>query len=186
MRLLPSIIAPAQLNAMSALAYRAPPGAIVEVGVFGGGSAEVLYSVALEQNRELHLFDTFTGTPNYTEGLDRHRVNEEFVSPGAKDRISAILPLAHLHVGVYPETHPKDMLPVAFIHCDCDQYLSYRAVIDHMWPHVVPGGMMLFDDYPYLAGAKRAVEETWALAELKLCFQRYYVVKPRVEAQAGV
>jgi hypothetical protein len=46
-----------------------------------------------------------------------------------------------------------------------------------MWPLVVSGGILLFDDYPYLAGAKKAVEENFSIDELKTCAQRYYVVK---------
>lgn len=162
---------------MIQLAGAMPEGAIAEVGVFGGGSAYLLYQIARIQQRELHLFDTFTGTPFYTEGLDKHKIDDEFSSPLTPERIATEMPEAKVYVGIYPETHPKDMPKVAFIHCDCDQYLSYIAVIDHMWPLVVPGGAMLFDDYPYLAGAKRAVEERFDLSELKQCGQRPFVVK---------
>lgn len=176
--MLASIVSPVQIAAMLTLVQNAPRGAFVEVGVFHGGSAERLYKITQEQGRELHLFDTFTGTPYFTEGLDKHKIDLEFADLDAPARIRDVMPEAHLHIGIYPETHPASLKDVAFIHCDCDQYLSYIAVIDHMWPLVVPGGLMLFDDYPYLEGAKRAVEERFSLGELKRCYQRYYVVKP--------
>jgi len=172
-----SIIAEKQLKAMQDLALGSPPGAICEVGVYHGGSALRLYEVAIRQGRELHLFDTFTGTPVFDFRYDHHKINEEFADHDAPERIRTLMPLADLHVGVYPETHPENLGEVAFIHCDCDQYASYRAVIDHLWPLVVPGGSILFDDYPYLAGAKQAVEESFSQSELKLCFARRYVVK---------
>jgi hypothetical protein len=171
-----SIIAAHQLTAMADLADSMPLGDFVEVGVFHGGSALVLYSVAVRQRRRLHLFDTFTGVPVFTEGLDKHALGE-FSDPEAEERIRFQMPLAELHVGVYPDTHPSDMGSIAFIHCDCDQYISYRAVIDRMWPLVVPGGVLLFDDYPYLEGARKAVEESFNPAGLRLCEQRYYAVK---------
>lgn len=177
--MLPSIVAPAQLVANARLAASAPPGDFAEVGVFHGGSAEMLYRVARVQKRGLHLFDTFTGTPCSILGLDKHQVDAEFAAPEAEARIRAQLPEAKLYVGIYPETHPAALPPLAFVHCDCDQYASYIAVIDHMWPLVVPGGILLFDDYPYLGGAKQAVEERFAKADLRLCLQRYFVVKPR-------
>ena len=177
--MLPSIVAPAQLVANARLAAMTPPGDFAEVGVFHGGSAEMLYRVARVQHRGLHLFDTFTGTPCSIDGLDKHKVDAEFAAPGAEARIRAAMPEARLYVGVYPDTHPIAMPKLAFVHCDCDQYESYIAVITRMWPLVVPGGVLLFDDYPYLAGAKRAVEEHFAVADLKLCLQRYFVVKPR-------
>ena len=173
-----SIVAPQQLRAMADLALTAPPGAIAEVGVYKGGSAAYLYEVAQKQDRELHLFDTFTGTPVSIEGLDKHKVNDEFRPPADTElRLRDLLPLAFIYPGVYPGTHPEDLPPLAFIHVDCDQYDSYKAVIKYMWPLVVPGGMMIFDDYPYLAGAKKAVEEHFAAHELKKCHTRYYVVK---------
>lgn len=172
-----SIISPAQLEKMKQLALSAPEGAFAEVGVFNGGSAEVLYEVAMLQGRELYLFDTFNGTPFFSEALDAHKVGDEFAAPYAPEHIKAQLPLAKLHIGVYPYTHPSSLKDLAFVHCDCDQYLSYRAVIDHMWPIVVEGGFLLFDDYPYLAGARQAVEETFTKETLKRCGQRYYAVK---------
>lgn len=175
--MLTSIIASAQLDAMCALAADCPPGDFAEIGVYRGGSASRLYEVALRQGRELHLFDTFTGTPFYTEGLDRHLVDDEFADDRAQYRIANLLPSAKLHVGIYPKTHPSELRDLAFVHCDCDQYLSYRAVIEKMWPLVAPNGVLLFDDYPYLDGARRAVEETFELSDLKRCAQRYFVVK---------
>jgi O-methyltransferase len=176
--MLRSIVGQAQINAMIALVQTLPPGDFAEVGVYQGGTASHLYQVCLQQGRWLHLFDTFTGTPNFVEGLDRHKVDDEFAAREAPAEIKRVMPVARLYIGEYPNTHPADLPPLAFIHCDCDQYLSYRAVIDRLWPHVVPGGIMLFDDYPYLGGAKRAVEESFAESELRKCFQRYYVVKP--------
>lgn len=172
-----SIISRVQLEAMIRLAAGAPPGDFAEVGVFHGGSAYFLYEIALIQGRELHLFDTFSGTPVHTQGLDSHGINGEFADEDAPARIRKLMPTAALHIGIYPETHPQDLKNLAFVHCDCDQYLSYKAVIEQMWPLVVPGGFLLFDDYPYLPGARRAVLEHFREAELQLAGQRYYVVK---------
>ncbi len=173
-----SIIAPSQLDAMVTLAKKVPRGDFAEVGVFRGGSAIKLYEVCVQQGRWLHLFDTFKGTPNCTPEVDRHKIDNEFAAPEMVEYIRKHMPLAQLHIGEYPQTHPQDMPALAFIHCDCDQYLSYRAVIDNLWPLVVSGGIMLFDDYPYLAGAKLAVEESFKSADLLKCGQRFYVIKP--------
>lgn len=175
--MLPTIVAPVNLQAMQDLVRTVPPGPICEIGVFKGGSAEYLYKVALEQGRELHLFDTFQGTPFFTEGKDKHRIDGEFEALDTPKAIRSTMPTAKVHIGIYPDTHPKELRDIAFIHCDCDQYLSYRAVIDTMWPLTVPGGILLFDDYPYLQGAKDAVHETFDISELRKCAGRYYVVK---------
>lgn len=174
---LPSIVADFQLDKMCELASETPQGDFAEVGVYQGGSACRLYEVAMPQGRGLHLFDTFTGTPTHIPGLDHHKVNDEFEAPLAVKYIRTIMPLADLYVGIYPDTHPKDLANLAFVHCDCDQYLSYKAVIEHMWPIIVPDGVLYFDDYPYLGGAKKAVEEAFAVEDLEKCGERYYVRK---------
>jgi hypothetical protein len=175
--MLSSIVSAPQLLAMVKLVETLPAGDFAEVGVYKGGSAWELYKVSLASGRTLHLFDTFTGTPFFTEDLDRHKIDAEFAAELTPVVIGQLMPAAKVYVGVYPDTHPKDLPPLAFIHCDCDQYLSYTAVIEKLWPLVVLGGVMLFDDYPYLAGAKRAVDEHFAPIDLKKCFSRYYVVK---------
>ncbi len=175
-----SIISANNLNAMVQLALKVPEGDFVEVGVYQGGSAWKLYEVAIAQGRRLHLFDSFCGTPVFTEGLDHHTLgHEEFYAPdGTIERIEKEMPLAHIYPGTFPYTMPEAGLGnLAFVHVDCDQYESYKACIAHLWPQVVVGGIMLFDDYPYLAGAKKAVDEAFAPHELKLAEARYYVVK---------
>ena len=172
-----SAVSDQNLMDLVALASTAPEGCFVEIGVWQGGSAYELYQVAEAQGRELHLFDTFAGMPVVTPGLDTFVRGSFAVEPGTAAKLQRLLPKATLHVGTYPATHPADLHNVAFIHCDCDQYISYRAVIDVMWPLVVPGGMMLFDDYPYLLGAKKAVEESFQIGELHECGEHFFVIK---------
>jgi hypothetical protein len=45
-----------------------------------------------------------------------------------------------------------------FIHVDVDLYQPTKASFEHFWPRIVPGGVMVCDDYNW-GGAKRAVEE---------------------------
>lgn len=176
--MLQSIVGKRELQNLAALASAAPGGNFAEVGVYKGGSANVLYKIARGngQQRELHLFDTFEGMPFSDENLDKHKVGE-FADINL-DAIFKEMPKAILHVGVYPQTHDDSIGPLALIHCDCDQYKSYKAVIEHMYPLLVPGGILLFDDYPYLAGAKLAVEEHFSKAELLQAGNRFYVRKP--------
>lgn len=173
-----SAVSEQNLKDLVALAKTAPEGAFVEVGVWQGGSAYELYQVTEAQGRTLHLFDSFRGMPVFTPGLDSFRLGTFMVDRGYVTELKALLPNAVIYAGTYPGTHPSDMPAVAFIHCDCDQYDSYKAVIEHMWPCVVPGGMMLFDDYPYLPGAKKAVDEAFSQSELIKHGEHFYVQKP--------
>lgn len=175
--MLHSIVSPANILAMVNLVQDLPAGDFAEIGVFRGGTAAALYPTCLRQGRTLHLFDTFTGTPCSIPGLDKHKVDDEFAAPQAEERIRHMLPAAKLYVGMYPDTHPEDMPTLAFVHCDCDQYESYVAVITRLWPLLATGGIMLFDDYPYLAGAEKAVLEYFPEFSLQFCGSRAYVTK---------
>lgn len=164
-----------QLIALAAVASTAPPGAFVEVGVYRGGSAWHLNAVAARQGRELHLFDTFTGIPHKGD-LDQHAIGD--YGDVDKESLRRAFPRAVFHVGVFPQTLPDDLRGFAFVHVDCDQYAGHRACIDLLYPRLVPGGIMMFDDYPVLKGAKRAVDETFSPGRLANTGYRFHVVKP--------
>ena len=137
------------------IAIASPPGIWVEVGVYKGGTAYRLY--LLKGDRDLYLYDTFEGIPEWTKGLDDHE-------PGAfgdveYEKIKTIMPDAKIFKGIFPDTLVKPLPPVAFAHIDCDNYQSIRACIEHLSPFMVTGGTMYFDDYSSLKGATQAVDE---------------------------
>jgi hypothetical protein len=52
---------------------------------------------------------------------------------------------------LFEETLPgfieKHAGPIAFMHIDCDLYSSTRVVFDHLAERIVPGTVILFDEY---------------------------------------
>lgn len=152
---LPSLINEPMLETMRTLAAATPPGAFVEVGVYKGGSASVLYDVAQEQGRTVFLFDTFAGMP-VAGPLDSHHRVGDFADCSA-DAVRAACPNAVVVVGVFPASFVETGL-VAFVHADADQYESTLAVCEKFGPRMVPGGLMLFDDVGYL-GCRHAIAE---------------------------
>lgn len=156
---MPSLLNDDSLRYMAELASACPPGAIVEVGVYQGGSAAVLADIAEQQGRALYLYDTFTGIPFYEPANgDSHRVGD--FNDTSIEAVRALVPKAVICQGVFPDTL-IDMGPIAFAHIDADQYRSIKDAIAHLWPQIVPGGAMLFDDYKCLDGATRAVTEAF-------------------------
>ena len=168
-----SVIEEPQLAILQHLARSAPPGCFVEVGVYQGGSASLLLDIAREQGRTLHLFDTFTGIPG-ADPIDRYR-GGEFAAVDLSYLMMS-MPDAVFHVGIFPQTLPYDLADIAFVHVDCDQYASYRACIDCLYPRMVEGGIMVFDDYPFLLGARQAVRESFTEAQLIDTGRRSHVV----------
>jgi predicted O-methyltransferase YrrM len=152
-----SLISQGALLRLADLALKAPPGHFAEVGVYKGGSAWYLADAARQDGRRVLLFDTFAGIPFEAPGDSNH--TGEFGDTSA-EAVQAAIPDAELFVGVFPDTLPVGLDGIAFVHSDCDQYQSVRAVIDHLWPRMVSGGIMAFDDMN-TNGGRRAIEETF-------------------------
>lgn len=142
------------LRELYELCLSTPAGAIVEFGVYRGGSAWVLHQAA--GARELHLFDTFTGLPFADAG---EIPVGTFRDTSAED-VQAAIPSAIIHKGIFPGTLPADLQNLAFIHVDCDQRRSCEAAIELLWPRAVKGAIIAFDDYPFV-GIKETVDKAF-------------------------
>lgn len=160
-----SLIAGPDLDLLAALAAIAPRGALVEVGVYRGGSAARLWSIAQAQGRALHLYDTFRGHPVVDPARDNPHVHPEgrygddAIDPEVLRRD---LPGAVVHVGTFPHTL-ADMGDVAFVHLDCDLYWPTLRACQMLPAQMVSGAILYVDDYsraegcPGVRAAVRAV-----------------------------
>lgn len=143
------------LESLLYYATRAPQGAIVEIGVYKGGSALMLSTLM----RPLFLYDTFEGIP--------YQGPDDFGNPIGKfgdtsfEEVKALLPEAMVIKGLFPDSI-VDMPPVGFCHADADQYESTKAILEVMPSRMVRGGFILFDDFgvPDCPGCTRAVMES--------------------------
>jgi hypothetical protein len=68
----------------------------------------------------------------------------------------------------FVEGRVEDTLPahapeqLALLRLDTDWYESTRAEMEHLYPRLVPGGVLIIDDYGHWEGARRAVDEHFA------------------------
>jgi len=53
----------------------------------------------------------------------------------------------------------KRMGPIALLRLDGDWYESTKICLDGLYNHVVPGGVVVIDDYGHWEGCRRAVDE---------------------------
>ncbi len=166
------------------------PGCIVECGVASGQSLVVLkiLSIAENKGRRIYGFDTFEGLPEprpHERGKKGwFKYSKASVVQFFKD---ANTPMDNVELveGDISETlkgfeFPE---PVAFLHIDVDLYDGYKAALDGLWEKIVPGGVVLFDDYEEWAGAAKAVREFLdahpGVALQKAEFARKaYIIKP--------
>lgn len=151
-------------------------GDVLECGVFRGGTA-LLAAETVTANgagKAVHLFDTFEGMPQTTEGIDQFE--QGWLGRTSAGDVSALMepyPRVQIHAGFMPETfHGLDIPRISWAHVDVDIYQSVRDCIDFIYPRLVRGGYMIFDDYgfPSCPSARRAVDEAFAdKPEVPLC-----------------
>jgi asparagine synthase (glutamine-hydrolysing) len=60
--------------------------------------------------------------------------------------------------GLYEDTLTGDE-PVALAHVDCDWYDSVNTCLTRLAPRLVPGGVLVIDDYEHWSGCRRAVDD---------------------------
>jgi len=165
-------------DAVAYLEREAIPGALVECGVWKGGSMMAAALTLKSQNRDLYLFDTFTGMAEPTEadvpspydGYSPHRkwrrksdgwaavpaqaVREAMNSTGyPSERV-------HLIAGKVEDTLPAQApAKIALLRLDTDWYESTRHELQTLYPRLARGGVLIVDDYGHYEGARRAVDE---------------------------
>lgn len=186
MKTLPSLVSQDVIADLIDHARSSPPGCFVEVGVYKGGTAQYLTRLAAGQDREIFLYDTFTGIPY--QGEDDHHKVGDFGDANYK-QVCRDLPYAHVIKGVFPESAVAGMGPVAFAHIDCDQYQAIVEATRYLYPRMAPGGILWYDDTTTLDGAKRALTDLQVgdLLPKPLISKtnRHYVVIPQRPAGPG-
>lgn len=160
------------------------PGAFVECGVWKGGSmmAAALTLLRLgRQDRDLFLYDTFEGMPRPTSldvahngqsaAIDFERTrtsadSSEWCNASLDDVRSAMLSTRydpariHLIKGKVEATIPASAPErIALLRLDTDWYESTRHELEHLFPRLSPGGVIIIDDYGHWQGARRATDE---------------------------
>jgi asparagine synthase (glutamine-hydrolysing) len=161
-------------------------GIVVEAGCALGGSAIVLAS-AKAATRELRVYDVFgmIPEPSDRDGDDVHdryelirsgeaegvggrqyygyepdllnRVSENFVRHGLPVEAHNVV----LCKGLFEETLVLDV-PVALAHIDGDWFDSVWVCLERIVPNLIPGGVIVIDDYYSWSGCRTAVDRYFA------------------------
>ncbi|MGK5683362.1 TylF/MycF/NovP-related O-methyltransferase [Actinoplanes sp. URMC 104] len=158
------------------------PGAIVECGVWRGGSMHVVARTLLaigDTSRELYLFDTFDGM---TEPTDKDLtyggkpVTELLSAQPRTARIWAVASLEDVRQGFADIPYPEEQIhyvqgpvestlpaqapaTIAILRLDTDWYESTRHELATLYERLAPGGVLIIDDYGTFQGARQAVDE---------------------------
>jgi O-methyltransferase len=138
------------------LMSRAPEGgAVIEVGVWRGGSGALIARQAQRTHSAatVYLCDTFEGMPNVDPKLDPFFRGGEGADTGVTMVNGLLVSLGLTNVkivsGIFPGSFTDQVDAVSFAHVDVDVYRSCRETFEWIWPRLVPGGIVVFDDYGY-------------------------------------
>jgi O-methyltransferase len=140
-------------------------GVFAELGVYRGETAKILHF--LDPDRELHLFDTFTGfTKEDLEGETGEAIayHENSFADTNLQKVKANLgdsAKIHFHQGHFPESaEGLESLAFAFVSLDADLYKPTKAGLDFFYERLNPGGVIFIHDYNYRwEGIRKAVDE---------------------------
>lgn len=172
------------------------PGDLVECGVWRGGAAMAAALTLLQlgvRERRFFLYDTFSGMPppsdaDVAPGMDprvlfeRRRTGPEssdWCRAGLEEVRSALATLQY-PAGLFQLVRGKveDTIPgtlpgkVALLRLDTDWYESTLHELEHLVPRLVPGGVLILDDYYTWAGSRRAADEYLAREKLPILLTR--------------
>ena len=170
-------------------------GDIVECGVWKGGSmmaaALTLHDLGVT-NRRIHLFDTFEGM-SAPSSRDRSVSGEDaadLLRGRDKDYwLWCRSPLEDVREAMrstrYDESNlmyisgrVEDTLPghapdkIALLRLDTDWYESTYHEMTHLFPRLVPGGVLILDDYGHWEGAREAVDQYLSETKAAVLLQR--------------
>lgn len=155
-------------------------GSIVECGVAGAWTLSIFMHAVRRAGREDAIFavDSYEGFPALSEHdadwfdpetmmlhyklFDIEFARKNLLRSGlTEEEISTI----EFVKGWIPDALQEVPDPIRVLHLDVDLYQSYADSLRILWPQVVPGGWVIFDEYDQgrdeekWPGAKRAIDD---------------------------
>ena len=171
-------------------------GDIAECGVWKGGSMLAIAKTLEFMNdtdRQLYLYDTFSGMSAPTED-DKTSDDKDAAALLKKEDVKTSEVWAYSSLSEvkdtmsntgynqqsihYIEGKVEDTIPrnipssIALLRLDTDWYESTRHELQHLFPLLVTGGVLIIDDYGFWKGARKAVDEYIAEKKLRLLLTR--------------
>jgi O-methyltransferase len=185
------------------------PGAIVECGVWRGGGMMAAALTLLRngvRDRELVLYDTFAGmTPATAEDVDLDgKPAEQLLETHGRDSVFwAYAGLDEVRRNMESTGYPSDKiryvvgpveqtLPeqaperIAILRLDSDWYGSTKHELEHLYPRLSDGGVLIIDDYGHWQGSRKAVDEYLADGSHSMLLNRVdYTCRQGVKRTTG-
>ena len=133
------------------------PGIALEFGVASGTTLKIIADEFHERDGIVAGFDVFSGLPEaWRTGFPAG----EF----AQDSLPEV-PGAQLVPGLFEDTLPafleQELETIAFLHLDADLYSSTKTVLDLLGDRLVPGSIIVFDEFFNYPGWQNHEYRAW-------------------------
>lgn len=147
------------------------PGDVVELGVAAGGTSVFLARLAQHAGKRLICADSFRGLPPPRRSVDNPHFQEGDFGPedpatNLLERFEAyatsqgVRPSMTVIASLFGDVQSLPCEQVCFAHLDSDLYDSVRSSLELVYKRLVPGGILVIDDFFHHAqGPARAVSE---------------------------
>ena len=116
-------------------------GIFLEFGVSTGYSINYLADFC--PTRKIYGFDSFEGLPqpwyNHSKGAFKTAG-----PPQVRENVELIIGMFEDTIPPFIASHPER---IALVHIDCDLYESTKCVFDNLEDRLLPGTMLVFDEY---------------------------------------
>lgn len=172
-------------------------GDIVECGVWRGGSSMIAARSLLqmqETSRQIYLYDTFEGMTAPTEhdtrtGKDLEHTILQFNASKKNDGSNTwcLGTLEEVKENMQKTDYPADRITfvkgdvcktipdvipekIALLRLDTDFYDLSKHELEHLYPKLVRGGILILDDYGIWDGQRKATDEYFAQSNIETPF----------------
>jgi O-methyltransferase len=174
-------------------------GDFAETGVWRGGSCMLIAETLLafgDSSRRIFLFDTFEGHPRPDAEKDvdlwGNRAIDEWHRLVGEDNHGtwAYVSLDEVRENLARTGYPADKLvfvkgmventlgtvramdKLALLRLDTDWYASTKASLQHLYPRLGDGGVLIIDDYGHCKGSQQAADEYLAISDEQILLTR--------------
>ncbi|QND44627.1 class I SAM-dependent methyltransferase (plasmid) [Rhizobium lusitanum] len=117
-------------------------GLVLEFGVFSGHTINIMADKL--NHKMIYGFDSFKGLPeDWTTGAKAGAFAREGL-PSVRENVQLVVGWFDDTLRTFLASHPGNL---SFLHVDCDLYSSTRTVLTEARDRIVPGTVILFDEY---------------------------------------
>ncbi|WP_223342326.1 TylF/MycF family methyltransferase [Synechocystis sp. PCC 7339] len=114
------------------------------------------------------------------ESIDVEQLEQVLAHKGINKNVELVKGNILETVPEYVDNHPE--LKISLLNLDTDIYEPASVILEHLFPRIVPGGVLIIDNYGVFPGETKAVDEYFegkgiTINKFPFCATPCYVIK---------